>query len=885
MTFPRTKIQPPRPRAGFLPRGALQARLSAALRERSAVLLCAPAGYGKTALLAEEVARLPSGWAVAWVSVDAGDDLYRLLECIVAALEPFDPPWRSAPEGLVAAASRGGADEQRRIAAELINALDACEVAHGVIILDDLHRAEDPALFRFLDLILERMTPRWTLALTSRDEPPLALARLRARDELAEFRQLQLQFARDEARRLARAAGLETSLADRLFDRTQGWPAGLRMAIGTVAPDGAASREDPRTLHGVDRPMVDFLTSEVIDQLRPDLAAFLEATSVLPELDAERCDALTGEGHAARMLDEIERLGLFVDVLDAPVRTLRLHDLFRAALLQRQARAAPERLATLRERAAETESDPIRRIGFLLAAGRHDAAAELALVHLPLRMPLTGPATAANLLAQFPPAFRERSPALLYVRGLTAYLQWDFAAMFQLMERADAAFAAVRDDDRMLQARAYRAIALIALGRMEESEALLAGMGGGASSPAARIVTLCAQAWLALDTGRTYAVAGIVDAMLDALERTDRLDLWYQTTTPVRFPGLRGMARPLARHAELLLRVAGDDPTPLRGIALLCQGWTALWEGRLRDARDFEDRASADAQWTGHTAAVRGHLLALGAFRRALLGESADALELARRRVLELQGGYRAWGRYVLWFFAGRVAAICNDAADLREALRQIDQARTLIGAAGSPARTRMILPLGAQLAWADGHADDAEALWREALAHEEAIDVLGQASETRVRLARACLRRGDAGAVAALLRPVFARAGEDGGPGGALFACDALRELAAARGLPGLGEADRARLRAWCRLLEVPGGAPPAATAAAAPGDLPTLSPPLTGRELEVLACIAAGDSNKHIARTLELSLHTVKRHVANILGKLELTTRGQAADWYRRR
>src|SRR4029450_4325302 len=98
----------------------------------------------------------------------------------------------------------------------------------------------DAAFFRFLDLVLERLTPRWTLALASRTAPPLAaLPRFRAAGDVEEIRQLQLQFARDEARQLASDAGLEASLADRLFDRTHGWPRGPRIAVRGVRRDRA----------------------------------------------------------------------------------------------------------------------------------------------------------------------------------------------------------------------------------------------------------------------------------------------------------------------------------------------------------------------------------------------------------------------------------------------------------------------------------------------------------------------------------------------------------------------------------------------------------------------------------------------------------------------
>lgn len=178
MNFARTKLQPPRPRAGTLvERPALQRRLRDALLSQRLVLLCAPAGYGKTATLAQQVQSLPGGTALAWIAADEGDELPQLLECLAAALEPWDPPWRTAPEALVAAAGDASPRERLALADALINTLDACEVEHGVVVVDDLHRVADPAVYAFLDHLLERLTPRWTLALTSRFEPPLALSR------------------------------------------------------------------------------------------------------------------------------------------------------------------------------------------------------------------------------------------------------------------------------------------------------------------------------------------------------------------------------------------------------------------------------------------------------------------------------------------------------------------------------------------------------------------------------------------------------------------------------------------------------------------------------------------------------------------------------------
>ncbi|HEX6362802.1 MAG TPA: AAA family ATPase, partial [Albitalea sp.] len=323
MTFAQTKIQRPRPRAGLmLARPALERELVAALSAQRVVLVCAPAGYGKTALLARALEQLPAGHAAAWVALDPGDDLHRLLECLLAALEAFDPPWRTAPEGLMATAVHGGDAARGPVVDELVNTLEACEIAHGVIVLDDLHHVDDPACLAFLERLLQRLGARWTVAIAARHEPALRLARLRAGGELADLGPEALRFTLEEARELLARAGIDARAADALHERTAGWPAGLRLALNGAPGAGGA----------IDRAAFAFLASEVVARTAPQLREFLLLTSVLHELDEPRCAALTGDPFAAARLEEIERLGLFATVVDDARRTLRLHDLFRDAL-------------------------------------------------------------------------------------------------------------------------------------------------------------------------------------------------------------------------------------------------------------------------------------------------------------------------------------------------------------------------------------------------------------------------------------------------------------------------------------------------------------------------------------------------------------------------
>jgi LuxR family maltose regulon positive regulatory protein len=184
-------------------------------------------------------------------------------------------------------------------------------------------------------------------------------------------------------------------------------------------------------------------------------------------------------------------------------------------------------------------------------------------------------------------------------------------------------------------------------------------------------------------------------------------------------------------------------------------------------------------------------------------------------------------------------------------------------------------LGLQGHLAWLEGRAQEAAALWQRALEDEEACDLYGLAHELRTRLAQLRWRARDPAAAAAWLAPMLAQAAD--GPRGALFALPALRELASASWDHRLDEAAQATLRAWA-------DAASAAPAGFAPAPTPSkpLRELLSARETEVLALMARGMSNKLIARELDLSPHTVKRHVANLLDKLDLESRGQAALWY---
>jgi LuxR family maltose regulon positive regulatory protein len=874
VTFALGKIHPPVPRGGaLLPRPALEQRLRDALATHRAVLLAAPAGCGKSALLVRALAPAPAGHGLAWVSLDADDDLYRLLECLLAALEPFDLPWRVAPEGLLAAASGGDPRGRQRAVDDLVNALAAAELAHGTIVVDDLHHLRDEPALDFLGRWVERLPPNWTLVLSTRDAPAGLLARAAAAGELARFDEADLRFSADEVQAWFAQHGLDAAAARALHARTEGWAAGLRLAAQGARGTGT-----------IDRAAFDFLAAEVLSQLDAPLRDFLLDTSVLHELDAARCTALTGDANAARWLDEIERRGLFASVVDEAAGTLRLHDLFRDALQHRLRVERPQDWPLRLARAAEQETDPLRRQGLLLAAQRPDDAARALLAVAPDLNTGGAATTVLRLLDAYAPAFAAGSAEWQRVAGLATMTVWRLQESERHFGLAEALYRERGDVAAAQAMAARRASVLAALGRIDEADGQLRALHGTPLvNVEARLVAATASMWLHLERGENDAVAPVFEEFVRQQQACTALAQWNTVPSP-RQTACRGMAALSQRWASGALAVAGDRPVPLRTFALLVLGWRAFWLGRPAEAQVLLDQALGDASWGGHEVIARAHGLPLQAALAVLRGDTAQALQTMRRRLDEHPAGYGGWG---LWFalqFAARIAAVAGDAVQGREWLqRMVTMHHTLPDV--TPQRLRPLEALHGALAVLDGNTAAARAHWEASLVDEQSADLLGQAAEVRVRLARLSLAEGDRDGAAALLRPLLER--PDDGPRGAVFAGDALAVLAREDWRGRLPDELAATLREW-----VSGLSRSAAVACVDASDdvaeADAVGPTgerLTSRELEVVALIARGQSNKVIARHLDLSPYTVKRHVANSLAKLGVGSRGQAAAWFHAR
>ena len=349
-----TKLHVPRPQPGFVPRPRLVQALSQGLA-RGRVLVCAPAGFGKTSLLADWARS--GGRPVAWLGLDAGDnDPARFWRYVVAALDQAQPGIAERLGPLLGPPAPRSFDG---LVTALINELAAQPGRDEVLlVLDDYHLVDAGPVHESVAFLLENLPPGLLLVVSGRADPPLPLARLRARGQLAELRAAELRFTTEEAAALLGAAAgpdLPDTAVAALTARTEGWAAGLQLAAlslrGRTDPAGFVA-----AFSGSHRFVLDYLADEVLDGQPGQVRAFLLETSVLERLSGELCDAVTGRSGSQAMLHHIERAGLFLVPLDEVRGWWRYHHLFADLLRARLEQEQPGRVQEL-HRAAAAWSD------------------------------------------------------------------------------------------------------------------------------------------------------------------------------------------------------------------------------------------------------------------------------------------------------------------------------------------------------------------------------------------------------------------------------------------------------------------------------------------------------------------------------------------------
>jgi LuxR family maltose regulon positive regulatory protein len=890
-----TKLHLPGPRPGLVPRLRLAGQFEAGLGQGT-VLVCAPAGYGKTVLVAS--------WAragqrpVAWLSLDPGDnDPARFWRHAVAALDQVrpgigarvgplaGPPAPASFEGLLTA---------------LINDLDTGPAAdEAVLVLDDYHVIAARPVHDSVQFLLEHLPPGLRLVLTSRSDPPLGLARLRARGQLAELRAADLRFTADEAAALVRemagepgAALPDTALAA-LAARTEGWAAGLQLAALSLR-----GQADPAAFvaafTGSHRYVLDYLAEEVLECQPEQVQTFLLETAVLERLSSGLCDAVTGRAGSQALLEQVEQAGLFLLPLDEVRGWWRYHRLF-ADLLRARLEQEPGRAARLHRNAAawhEEHGLADEAIRHAVGAGEMTWAARLIERYFDAVYRLRGEAaTIQRWISALPAGLLQSRPRLLLAQAQLAGAAGEMEEMQRFADAAERAFAAAADEP--FDPSIGRASSLLA------------------NIPAH--IALC-RGFAAQYRGDAEATAAFASQVRAELGEGERL-LDYESQCDLAVAEwLRG--RLAAAERALVPSIAGWADRPVFvawGRHLLGQVQRA--RGRLDAAvRTYQQarEATAGPGGTPLPAAGVGYVgLAEVARQRDELGvaleQVTEGIELCRQLpyVSPLAAGLvtLAWIRQAQGDQAGALEA-------MREAERTsqaqagplnpvpAQQARLLLAQGDVPAAARWTAGRGlraddepdyarepghlvlARLLLAQGQPGQALALLDRLHAAAMGQERTGSVIETGALRALALDAGGREGEAIACLAGTLTLAGQQGhvrvfADEGPPMAGLLGRLLAAQRASQ---TAARVPLAFLARLQRAFGGASAVQGTRPARPAAPGLIEPLTGREREVLRLVAAGRSNQDIARELVVTLDTVKKHVSHILGKLGGSNRTEA-------
>jgi ATP/maltotriose-dependent transcriptional regulator MalT len=877
-----TKLHVPRPQPGFVSRPRLAEALGEGLA-RGRVLVCAPAGFGKTALLADWARG--GGRPVAWLGLDAGDsDPARFWRYAMAALDRarpglagrVGPPPPSSFEGLVTA---------------LINELAADPGPDEVLlVLDDYHLIDSGPVHESVAFLLDNLPPGLRVVVSGRADPPLPLARLRARGQLAELRAADLRFTAEEAATLlgqATGPALPDAAVAALVARTEGWAAGLQLAglslRGHADPAGFAA-----AFSGSHRFVLDYLADEVLDGQTGQVRAFLLETSVLERLSGELCDAVTGRAGSQAMLEDIERAGLFLVPLDEVRGWWRYHHLFADLLRVRLQAEQPGRVQALHRAAAawyedhELADDAVRHT---LAAGDTAWAARLVERHVETLLGRSEGATLRRWLSALTAESVRDRPRLSLAQAYGAAQGFQVEALEALLDEAERAWAISGGEPYWDPAG--RAVSV------------LANVPGGIAFLRAVLARLRGDVALAVDYNQqALAELGEDDWMMHSFVR------WNQAVAD----WLAGRLGPAERGLTEVLR-------GVEGGAGFFTGFLAMRVcydlGRVQRAQGRPDAALATYREALSAAGESSQPPPLGIAHVGLAEVLYERNELAAA-LDHATVGVRL-GRQLAFTVAlttglavvARIRYAQGDAAGALEAIGEAAQVELSpqVLALLNPQRARLLLaqgdvPAAARWAAAAGLSPDDEpdyprepeylVLARVLLAQKDP----GRALALLQRLLDAAVSQGRTGSIIeiqAVRALALAACGDRasaldalseaitlGRPGGyvRVFADEGalMRDLLAR--LPAGRRTDPGYLAALLRACGQADDRTPRQRAAATPG----LAEPLTDRELEVLRLLAAGRSNQRIAHDLVVALDTVKKHVTHLLAKLGAANRTEA-------
>lgn len=875
----RTKFYVPPIRSKQIARPRLSDLITNGL-DRALILVSAPAGYGKSTLVSNwlKEKQIPS----AWFSLDNGDnDPVRFLQYLVAALAPFAPGVEAEAPGMLQGIQPAQFETVINL---LVNEL-ASFPKPFVLVLDDLHLIQTEAVLKILTYLLEHLPPQMHLALLTRTDPPLPLARLRARDRLTDIRADQLRFTHDEiAAFLNDVMGLMLSADDlsAIEKRTEGWIAGLHLA--------ALSMQSSKDIHGFvsaftgsHHYVMDYLVEEVLKSQPEKLGAFLLKTSILDNMCAPLCESVLDvrsenpvDGQA--MLESLERMNLFVIPLDDERRWYRYHHLFADVLKKRLEQHYPDSLHELHKRASQwfekngLVSEAIRHS---LTGGDMDRAIQLIEQNGPLLL-MSGELNALSGWIKAVEARSQAHPWIHIIKGWLSILTGQPERAEEEFQPAENLISSRKPDTeiRLMQGaiatgRSYRSfmegdtnhtapIAREAVKNLPDVDLISRSIRGIATALLGEASVMngeledARQACMeAKQIGQVSGNINVVIIVNCALGRIFTEQGLLHQAAEMYAEALQIATRPDGRKFV----VAGEPYTELSQVSY-------EWND-LENAMEQVDRCLALCRQSGQeTFQAKGSIML--AHLERINGNTKTAVEnmnIAEKLMKEHHFAfkYTVWVKYALvrlWIALG----------DLEKASHIVEESGITTRDEIPYLREPEFLAL-LRLLLAQGDYDASLALSKRLLQKAETGKRMGRVIEVLVLQALIFQGRKETEQALAVLKRALSLAKperyirtfvDEGEP--------MVRLLHLARSQ----QIETEYVSALLSVFEKTTGTtqPPPKL----------LTEPLTAREVEVLKLIEAGQSNQDIAGQLVISMPTVKRHISNIYAKLGVESRTQA-------
>ncbi|WP_234186726.1 LuxR C-terminal-related transcriptional regulator [Shinella sp. NM-101] len=900
MDLIRTRLHPPTRGSGLIERSKLD-RIAGRLRQRRLTFVKAPAGYGKSSLLHRWHMTLSEGDASAgWLSLDVGlDNLLSFFNYITAAIREETPDFGVEFQRFLDSARD---PTPMRAAAAFVNALMA-ERREIVLFIDDFHLLTDRDTIRAVEIVLRDAPSNFHLVAASRQSPGFSLARLRMLGEVDEIDAVQLRFDASDLDSFIRLFGREPLAGDEaesLLLATEGWAAGIQLALISLDPD-----QDIRSFldrfSGENRMVSDFILDDVIERLPPETVDFLLKTSILEIFNRELCNEIVGANRADTQIAELSSRGLFIFSLDNERRWFRYHHLFSDVLQRMLRERAPAIVPKLHRKASR----------WYIAHGRM----ELAFSHAVRAEDWTGAGqildsnctdlfyegklgTLQRLAAQVPCAILNELPRVQLELAWSMILEWRFDDALEILRKVDrildrwrvwgVAPEAIEEVGRIVLHRRMM-LALFMDDVVELERSVLELLHDFPSDdPYLRGTLENCLIYARREMFRLDRVDQMDRVARDFFQRSGSrfVLVWHESILGPTF-ALRGdtaLAQRVLRSAMAIAEYVDGKATPLQAMPAMLLAETLYEANELVEAEALLDQLGALTERLGFVDNLSAYFV-----MRSRLCQRRGDIEQARAVIAEGEAiaDYRGFARVRqrLWLERVRLAIRIGDLPFLQAEMAAAEeplQKRRLTPGQATIGRDEYFVLGWAPIACQTGRAGQAAEVLRRWVAFASSRGALRSEVRFLIALSLALCVMGEQGEALRKMRQAVQKAAParyvssfvDGG----MTVLRLLKEL--------FGEQDHPTgpVSAFAaELLEAFAEADPHATAAlndTKDGADVERAPPeaLNGRERDVLRLVSHGKANKDIARVLGMTEGTVKWYMQQVFAKLDVRRRSHA-------